>query len=136
MRAHRFRCYHWPGSCHVDSFEDFDSHWSRAMRFGRPKLKLHRLTHFQNPILLKYAPDWDFGQILVRFWCIFENFRVSRRWLWLPLRRHLHSIPNGWRVCLQSIWSCFERILWVLLMKIEFISQKSAATHLTRSKLC
>ena len=51
----------------MDSFEDFDSHWSRGKRFGRPKLKFASVTHFQNPILAKYAPDWDFAQILVHF---------------------------------------------------------------------
>ena len=59
--------YHGPCSCPTDSFEDFDSHWSRGERFGRPKLKLHRRKIFQNPILAKYAPDWDFAQILVYF---------------------------------------------------------------------
>ena len=39
----------------------------------------------------------------------------------LALRRHLRSIPNGWRVCLQSVWSCFECIGWVLGLKIEII---------------
>ena len=126
MVVHRFRCYHWVWSSSLDSFEDFDSHWSRAKRFGRPKLDFASVKHFQNPILLKYAPDWDFGQILVRFWCIFWKFWISRRWLLLALRRHLRSIPNGWRVCLQSILSCFERALWVLLLKIEIISQKLA----------
>ena len=53
----------------------------------------------------------------------------------LALCRLLRSIPNGCRVCLQSILSCFEGVRWVLLLKIEIISQKSAATHLTRSKL-
>ena len=103
----------------MDSFEGFDSHWSRGKCFNRPKLKLHRLTHFQNPILAKYASDWDFAQILVHFGKIW----ISRRWLLLALRRHLRSIPNGFRVCLQSIWSCFEPILLVLLLKIEIISK-------------
>ena len=119
MRANRFRRYHWPRTSSLDSFEDFDSHWSRGKRFGRPKLKFASVTHFQNPILAKYAPDWDFAQILVHFWKIL----ISRRWLLLALRRHLRSIPNGCRVCLQSIWSCFECMLQVLLLKIEIISK-------------
>ena len=67
MRAHRFRCYHWPCGCPVDSFEDFDSHWSRRKRFGRPKLKIAGVTDSQNPILAKSASDWDFGQIFPYF---------------------------------------------------------------------
>ena len=67
VRPHRFRRYHWLWSCNMDSIEGFGSHWWRGKRFGRPKLKLHRLTHFQNPILAKSAPDWDFGQIFVYF---------------------------------------------------------------------
>ena len=119
MRVHRFRRYHWPCSCSLDSFEDFDSHWSRGMRFGRPTPKIASVTHFQNPILAKYAPDWDSAQILVHF----LKKLISRRWLLLALRRHLRSIPNGCRVCLQSIWSCFECMLQVLLLKIEIISK-------------
>ena len=38
----------------MDSFEDFDSHWSCQKKFGRPKPKLASVTYFQNPILTKY----------------------------------------------------------------------------------
>ena len=72
VRVHRFRRYHWPCSCSLDSLEDFDSHWSRRMRFGRPKPKIASVTHFENPILVKYAPDWDFAQILMHFWKILD----------------------------------------------------------------
>ena len=65
VRVHRFRRYRWPCGCSLDSFEDFDSHWSRGKRFGRPKLNFASVTHFQNPILAKYASD--FAQILVHF---------------------------------------------------------------------
>ena len=51
----------------MDSFEDFGSHWSRGMRFGRPKLKIAAYDTFENPKLSNPAPDWDFGQILVYF---------------------------------------------------------------------
>ena len=63
----RSRRYHWPCSCSLDSLRCVSSHWSCQKRFGRPKLKLHRRKIFQNPILAKYAPDWDFAQILVHF---------------------------------------------------------------------
>ena len=67
MRVHRFRCYHWPCGCPVDSLEDFEKKKSRGKRFGRSKLNFASVTHFQNPVLTKSAPDWDFAQILVHF---------------------------------------------------------------------
>ena len=59
VRVHRFRRYHSVCRCPADSFEDFDSHWSRAKRIGRPKLKIASVTHFQNPILTIFF--WKFG---------------------------------------------------------------------------
>ena len=70
VRPRRFRCYHWPCGCSLDSFEDFDSHWSRRKRFGRPKLELHGLTHSQNPVLGKSARlgfQSDFGAFFGNF---------------------------------------------------------------------
>jgi len=72
---------------------------------------------------IRFWPNTPQTGISLRFWCIFWKL-ISRRWLLLALRRHLRSIPNGFRVCLQSIWSGFECILRVLLLKTEIISKK------------
>ena len=71
MRPRRVRRYHWPCSCSLDSFEDFDSHWSRGERFGRPKLEFASVTHFQNPILVKIRPRLGFRS---DFGAFFGNF--------------------------------------------------------------
>ena len=111
--VHRLGCYHWLCGCTVDSFEDFGSHWPRAKSLDRPKLEIARVDRLENPKCQNPVRDWDFDQIL--------DFAV----LLLAPRRHLHSIPTGCRVYLQGIWICFERVLGVLLLKIEMISQKS-----------
>jgi hypothetical protein len=51
----------------LDSLEDFEKKKSRGKRFGRSKLNFASVTHFQNPVLAKSAPEWDFGQIFVYF---------------------------------------------------------------------
>ena len=68
---------------------------------------------FQNPKWPKPAPDLGFR---ADFGAFFENLEFpGAGCCW-------HSVGTC-RVCLQSIWSCFECMLQVLLLKIEIISK-------------
>ena len=73
MRVHRLGCCHWLCRCPADSFEDFGSHWSRGKRFGRPKLKLHCLTHSK----IRFWTNPPQTGILSDFVAFLENLEFS-----------------------------------------------------------
>ena len=76
----RFRRYHWPCSCPLDSLRCVSSHWSRQETLDLPKLDFAGVTKLQNRFwdilgdfgwfLTIFADFWWFWRFLVAQWLL------------------------------------------------------------------